>query len=220
LFFLIYFNKIGVGLAYKINIATGETSMKKNLFFIFAIIFCLSFYFGNNVSAEEPVIQQTLHDLCEFGSFTEVKDAIIAGASVNEKDSEGRTPLMAACQGNSSAEIIQLLLSYGARVNLQDDKGRTALMYAAQYDMYEKVFAELIKAGANLNTKANDGTTALMLACENAPSVKIVNLLIDAGASVNDKDFDGYVALDYAENNKNKDAVKDILRKAGAVKKK
>ena len=200
--------------------------MRKSIIFLSLVILSLFIYGVNSVQAKskfsnEPIeVQQTLHDLCEFGSFTEVKDAIIAGQNVNGQDEQGRTPLMAACQGNSSVEMMQLLLSYGARVNLTDNKGRTAFMYAAQYDSYEKVFRELIKAGALVNVKANDGTTALMFACEYTDTPSIVSLIIDAGADVNAKDYDGYCALDYAKNNERYgDMVKDILIAAGAKKK-
>ena len=200
--------------------------MRKNI--IFSTLIILSLFVYNVVSVQakskfsnEPIeVQQTLHDLCEFGSFSEVKDAILAGQNVNGQDDQGRTPLMAACQGNSSVEMMQLLLSYGARVNLTDNKGRTAFMYAAQYDSYEKVFRELLKAGALVNVKANDGTTALMLACENTDTPSIVSLIIDAGADINAKDYDGYSALDYSKNNERYgDMIKDILIAAGAKKK-
>ena len=200
--------------------------MRKNITFISFIILGLFIYCidtvqakSNNFSNEPMVEEQTLQELCEFASFSEVKDAILAGQDVNGQDEKGRTPLMAACQGNSSAEMMQLLLSYGARVNLTDNKGRTAFMYAAQYDSYEKVFKEL-KAGALVNVKANDGTTALMLACENTDTPSIVSLIIDAGADVNAKDYDGYSALDYSKNNERYgDIIKNLLIAAGAKKK-
>ena len=197
--------------------------MKKNIVLAAALVLTLSFYCGSlqardKFSNEPMVEEQTIHELCQYASFSEVKDALIAGENVNGKDEQGRTPLMAACQGNSSFEMMQLLFSYGAKANLTDKKGRTAIMYAAQYDRYERVFRELLKAGADVNAKANDGTTALMLACENN-SPKIVSLLIAAGADVNAKDYDGYHALDYVANNtENAAEIKRILASAGAKK--
>lgn len=180
--------------------------MKKNIVFtvvaVLLLSVCLASFAQARKSKNEPIeMQRTIHDLCEFGSFSEVKNAIIAGQDVNNQDIDGRTPLMAACQGNSSVEMIQLLLSYGAKVNLTDNEGRTALMYAAKYNKYEKVFRELIKVGALVNAKSNDGTTALMLACENTKNPEIVSLLITAGADVKAKDYDGYVVSDYVDNN-------------------
>ena len=198
--------------------------MRKNSVLSFIAIFGLFFCCIDNLQARdkfsnEPMVEeQTLQELCEFASFSEVKDAIIAGGNVNGQDDQGRTALMAACQGNSSVEMMQLLFSYGAKVNLTDNKGRTAFMYAAQYDTYERVFRELLKAGALVNAKAKDGTTALMLACENN-NPKIVSLIIEAGADINVKDNDGYRAIDYAANNKNyAEEIKDLL-KSGAKKK-
>ncbi len=201
--------------------------MRKNIIFISFVVLGLFIYCidtaqarSNKFSNEPMVEEQTLQELCEFASFSEVKDAILAGQDVNGQDEKGRTPLMAACQGNSSAEMMQLLLSYGARVNLTDNKGRTAFMYAAQYDSYEKVFKELLKAGALVNVKANDGTTALMLACENTDTPSIVSLIIEAGADVNAKDYDGYTAIDYSKSNERfGDIIKNLLIAAGAKKK-
>lgn len=193
--------------------------MRKNIILVVLVMLGVTFYFAGNLQARdkfsnEPMVEeQTLQELCEFASFSEVKDAIIAGEDVNGKDADGRTALMAACQGNSSVEMMQLLLSYGAKVNLTDNGGKTAFMYAAQYDTYEKVFRELLKAGALVNVKANDGTTALMLACENN-NPQIVELIINAGADVNAKDYDGYKAADYASNNKQYgEEIKALLKK-------
>jgi len=197
--------------------------MKKNISLIIVSILVLSMYCVDNIfakkkKAEDPVaVQQTIHDLCEFGSFTEIKEAIEAGQNVNNQDSQGRTPLMAACQGNSSVEIIQLLIANGAKINAKDYNGKTVLMYAAQYNRYDKVFKELIKSGALINAKADDGTSALMLACENTTNTRIISMLIDAGANVNAKDNDGYTAIDYIESNeKYADKIKEILVSAGA----
>ena len=104
---------------------------------------------------------ESLHEICEFGSFSEIKEAIKAGANVNEKDEKGRTPLMAACEADSSHEIIQLLISFGALVNEKDNDGKTAIMYAAQYNKYPRVTIELIKAGGKVNTKSNDGSNEI-----------------------------------------------------------
>lgn len=197
--------------------------MKKNISFVMMFLLVLSVYCVNNAFAKKKnpedsvAVQQTIQDLCEFGSFSEVKEALIEGQNVNNQDDQGRTPLMAACQGNSSVEIIQLLFAHGARVNMRDYEGKTALMYAAQYNRYEKVFKELIKTGALVNAKTNDGTTALMFACESTTNPRIVSLLIDSGANINAKDNDGYTVMDYVENNeKYADKIKDILSVAGA----
>jgi ankyrin repeat protein len=52
-----------------------------------------------------------------------------AGAAVNERQSGGFTPLMAAAQ-NADADLLQLLLAHGADPSLKDDQGRSAADHA------------------------------------------------------------------------------------------
>lgn len=185
----------------------------KNFYMLlFAFMFLLIF----NVKSNADEI--SLQELCETSSFTEIKDAIKAGADVNSKDENGRTPLMAACETKSSHEIIQLLISFHAAVNETDNEGKTAIMYAAKYDPYPRVVAEMVKLGADVNAKSKDGTTALMLACENN-NVQVVSELIKAGANINVKDNDGNTAMNYLKNNpnKDKDLITAVLIKAGAI---
>lgn len=190
--------------------------MKKSIFVVLSVCF-ISLGLIPNAFAKKVTEQpkMPLHEACEFGSFTEVKEAITPENINASGDVYGCTPIMAACRGNSSLEIFQLLISKGAKVNATDAKGKTPLMYAAEYDSYDKVLKEIIKAGANVNAKADDGMTALMFACENNKNIKIIQALIDAGANVNARDNEGYDMADYAESNKNKDEILDILTKAG-----
>ena len=53
------------------------------------------------------------------------KSNLAAGADVNAKDEDGRTPLLNALSGPK--EIIELLIAKGADVNAQDDVGFTPL---------------------------------------------------------------------------------------------
>ena len=190
--------------------------MKNKKFYVFLLVFSVLLLSNVKSNADENV---SLQEMCETSSFSEIKDAIKAGANVNSKDENGRTPLMAACEYESSHEVIQLLMSFKAIVNDTDNKGYTAVMYAAKYDPYPRVIAEMVKLGADVNIKANDGTTALMLACENTKSVQVVSELIKAGANINAKDKDGHTAMDYLKKNpnSNKDLIMAVLMKAGAT---
>ena len=81
-----------------------------------------------------------------------VKALISAGADVNIRDREGRTPLVALCQRatrwsfyNNSAVIDELLKS-GADVNAKDAKGRTSLAIARSWGN-KKLVELLVKNG-------------------------------------------------------------------------
>lgn len=96
---------------------------------------------------------------------TEIVEALIAaGAEVNQGDSEGWTPLMAAAGGGHTA-IVEKLLAAGANVNAQTVFGLTPLMAAAAKGQTATV-KQLIAAGADLNAKDQNSWTALVWALD------------------------------------------------------
>lgn len=96
---------------------------------------------------------------------TEIVNALIAaGVDVNQGDSEGWTPLMAAAGGGHTA-IVEKLLAAGANVNAQTAFGLTPLMAAAAKGQTATV-KQLIAAGADLNAKDQNSWTALVWALD------------------------------------------------------
>ena len=65
-----------------------------------------------------------------------IRALVEAGAEVNARADDGRTPLMFAAQGTPSAEVIQALVEAGAEVDARTDDGVTPLMYAAGIRTY------------------------------------------------------------------------------------
>ena len=60
--------------------------------------------------------EEDFFELCETGTALQISAAIKAGASVNDRDRDGWTPLMYAT-GNSNSDVITALLKAGASVN-------------------------------------------------------------------------------------------------------
>lgn len=90
---------------------------------------------GSNVLARttNALDNQPLH-AAVAGSKAEARLActevlVNAGAAVNERQSGGFTPLMAAAQ-NADTEVLRLLLAHGADPSLKDDEGRSAADHA------------------------------------------------------------------------------------------
>ena len=100
---------------------------------------------------------------------------------VNERDSDGRTPLMAAAI-DSKLAAIKLLLSAHAEVDLQDPDGWSALHFAAQEKSCD-VCAALLDAGARHDITNSRGATPLFVAVINyRGSGEIITLLRSRGA--------------------------------------
>ena len=77
--------------------------------------------------------------------FKQVKKLTCLEA-INERDSEGRTPLMWACIRDNLEITKYLVAGFGADIDLEDDAGDTALVYAAKS---KNIFHNIIHSKAN-----------------------------------------------------------------------
>jgi uncharacterized protein len=112
---------------------------------------------------------------------TAIRDAIAAGADVNEVDRDGRTALHhAAINGDISA--VALLMEAGAQPNIRDSAGWTALHFAAaEYHM--PVAEALLRAGAVVDAEDGHGNTPLFRAVfESRGRGEMIRLLRAHGA--------------------------------------
>lgn len=82
----------------------------------------------------------------------QVKEALAAGASVNDDARNGHRPLQLALT-NGHKEIAQLLIEHGADVNHRDRSGQTPLQAAVNHGQFENANL-LIKNGAAFNPNA------------------------------------------------------------------
>jgi ankyrin repeat protein len=91
-----------------------------------------------------------------------VKPLLNAGADVNAKDRENRTPLLCAVL-NGDANTTRILLKNGAKPNVVNNYGFTPLMCAAEGG-HAGIVRMLLEAGAAVDRKSSTGHTALMKA--------------------------------------------------------
>lgn len=115
----------------------------------------------------------------------QLQELIEAGLGVNERDSEGLTPLMYAAV-NQRVDLMYVLLRNGADANIAKDPGITPLTIACLGDNWAMVDL-LITHGADVNYTAPNGESVLSLACTQG-SVNAAQLLLINKADPNTQD--------------------------------
>ncbi|MDX1916806.1 MAG: ankyrin repeat domain-containing protein [Rickettsiaceae bacterium] len=133
---------------------------------------------------ESDFLAEDLVKLIENGTtLDQAKKLIEAGANLNSRRVNEKTPLLAACLSNN-IEMAEFLLNEGADINLPGYYlGSTPIILAATHNNIELV-SFLIDRGANIDTKDLYGFTALMHACENTHNHMAI-MLIEKRANVN-----------------------------------
>ena len=108
--------------------------------------------------------------------------------SIDQRNMQGHTPLMAACL-RGELEAVKFCLENGAPVNAQDMCQMTALMIACLESRLEIVKALLSHEKEEIQLELGDlsGRTALYYTVGqgSSTSIEIVKLLIKAGADIN-----------------------------------
>jgi hypothetical protein len=135
----------------------------------------------------------TIHAAAEAGHTDAVLRFIAQGAGLNDRDTRGRTALMAAVHGNKP-ETARLLVEAGADVNIQDQRLDNMLLYASAEGLREMV--ELaIKAGADTRLTNRFGGTALIPAADRGHVDIVEILLTSTDVDVNHINNLGWTAL-------------------------
>jgi hypothetical protein len=135
----------------------------------------------------------TIHAAAEAGHTDAVLRFIAQGAGLNDRDTRGRTALMAAVHGNKP-ETARLLIEAGADVNIQDQRLDNMLLYASAEGLREMV--ELaIKTGADTRLTNRFGGTALIPAADRGHVDIVEILLTSTDVDVNHINNLGWTAL-------------------------
>ena len=64
---------------------------------------------------------------------------------VNEKDSQGNSPLLLACRSEMNVEIAEILVGAGANVSAANERGDTPLLAAIGAGRFEMVESQMSK---------------------------------------------------------------------------
>ena len=150
------------------------------------------------------VANKMLINASAVGNVEQVDSALIDGANINAKNSDGMTPLMLACF-NGNYELAKFLLSKGAKVDLKDNDGWNALMWASRLNDVRLVTL-LVSHGADVNYHDGDGWNALFHACSKG-NFNVVKFLVENGAVVDSKNSLSKTVFEYATT----DEIKNYL---------
>jgi len=195
---------------------------------------------AGGVASDDPVIvkNKVLLQAIARGDAADVRNHLLLGADVNEKNKQGWTPLhFATVRGK--AECAKVLVENGAGLNPCTGTGKTPLHLAADRGFLE-IATVLVEGGADLGAQDDEGWSPLHYAAEKdrvdvavylikkgakvdmrskrggtplheasaSASTKMINLLLASGADKNIKAANGKTPLDYAIELENKPAVK------------
>ena len=157
----------------------------------------------------------SLADAIAQGDKRSVQALLQAGASVNEAQNDGSTPLLWAVY-QVDEELVTELLRREADPNRANVFGASPLSEAARLANLPMV-ERLLAAGADPNIANDDGQTPLMLAAYNG-SLDVVKALVAKGADVNAVErWTGQTALMWAAARRNADVAKFLIEKGADV---
>jgi ankyrin repeat protein len=186
------------------------------------------------------IFKRTLHKACEKGNIEAVKKHLAAGATVNDKDDGGWSPLHSASTLGHK-EIAELLIAAGADVNAKTNDGYTPLdtaitpfnnkteiasllhkhggkhgtIHSAVGGGDVEAVKEFLAAGADVNVK--DDTYGGFTPLHIAANKEVAELLIANGADVNAKDDGGVTPLHSASTFGHKEITELLITKGADV---
>ncbi|NCC61690.1 MAG: hypothetical protein EOM12_12305 [Verrucomicrobiae bacterium] len=150
-------------------------------------------------SAQIRAPVQTRRSLHFSSSLSDVKDAIKAGADVNQRSPHNTTPLRRAVLYDK-VEVVSEIVKAGADLEARDEWGQTPLhnavndRYSSSYSVRLDMVRVLLEAGANPNARDRWGRTPLHYAARECHGIQ---MLLKAGADANARCNAGKRPIDY-----------------------
>jgi serine/threonine protein kinase len=145
------------------------------------------------------------------GNLEQAVTLLGAGADVNGRDAEGKTPLMIALE-SGHPELARRLLEFGASIMVADANKVTPLMYAVSNPANGAFASELIRRGADYDARDSNAKVPLTYAVQGG-NAAAVQLLLDRGVIVSARDSSGMTPLMYAARLGNEEIVRSLLRR-------
>lgn len=173
-----------------------------------------------------------IHLAAKAGNSSSLRDLILGGANVAERDAQGETALHIVCRKGHYESVRclttplsmddQVITSYEPpyqrlpqRLDIVNYDGLTAL-HLASIHRHKKIIRELVRLGADMDApEAKSGRTPLHFAAERKDTEIVRYLLESCKADVDSETFDGATALCLAEG-RGFNSMASLLRGYGA----
>ena len=165
---------------------------------------------ANNRSWTSLRIAVTKNDKCHPEVVQMLNDA---GADIEAKDEQGRSPLLLACE-LGQLDALKMLVEAGAAVCATDSLGDACLILAASFGQTDIVRYLVGLKEVDVNYQGGNNDTALHTAVDEGHH-DVVEVLIDAGAHIDAKNSEACTPL-YVACDDEKLAIVKMLVKAGA----
>ena len=131
---------------------------------------------NNNLEMEKPMKDKNIYKAIESNDFKEIERLLVLEINLEQKNSDGQTPLLFATYLQRN-EIALQLMKAGANVNAQDKALNSSFLYAGAEGNLE-IVKEALKYGANFKVLNRYGGTALIPAAEKG-HLEMVRLLVN-----------------------------------------
>ena len=132
-----------------------------------------------------------------------VRFLIEKGFDVNEKTSDGDSPLHLAARNADFPEVLKVLIEAGADASATDKSGKTPLLVSAAYNHNPRIIRFLLEQGLNPEACDTDGANALLLAAGfNRKPLAIIKEIRKYNVNLLMADKNARNVLHYAADNK------------------
>lgn len=159
------------------------------------------------LAKNDDVLLRAIQSAPQSSLVTMVGALIEAGANVDSRDIDGRSPLLASISLEQPV-IAQYLIAADAKINGVVGDTRYPLVEASKKG-YARVVKLLIDQGADINVQDELGRSALMVAV-NRGHTDLVSILLQAGADIKLRDIHGIDAVVLAQSSSQK-RIKNML---------
>ncbi|XP_037549233.1 histone-lysine N-methyltransferase EHMT2 [Nematolebias whitei] len=153
--------------------------------------------------------RSALHAAAQRGLLEVCYMLVQAGANVDAKDKDLRTPLLEAII-NNHIDVARYLIQNGACVYHVEDDGYTGLHHAAKFGNLEIVKMLLETGQVDVNAQDSGGWTPIIWAAEHK-HVEVIKTLLNRGADVTINDKELNVCLHWAAYAGNVDIAEMVL---------